>query len=182
LRISAAIALTLATLSSALPAYSPPAPTSGCTTACTRPPSSTPTSCTPSRTLTPPYFTPSFPPTPSPCPPMPNVICPKALPHYDIWTGAVRCRASHGKIFKDSRTTDVSTLLTFDFPCESQGIICRFEVDLAAEASAIVSGSAQFDVFTSQAPATRNASTWLSGNLEDHSISRMTATAGAPAT
>jgi hypothetical protein len=179
---SAAIALTLVALSSALPAYSAPAPPSNCTTVCAPPPSSTPTPCTPSLTPTPPCSTPSSPPTPSPCPPTPNVIRPKALSQYDVWTGAVRYRASHGKIFKDGRTTDVSTLLTFDFPPESQGKTCRFVLDLAADPSATVSGSAQFDVFTSQAPATRNADTWPSGNLRDHHIGRMAAKPGASAT
>jgi hypothetical protein len=94
----------------------------------------------------------------------------------------VRYRASSGKIFKNGRTTDVSTLLTFDFPPESQGKTCRFVFDLAADPSVIVSGSAQFDVFTSQAPATRNADTWPSGNLRDHHIGRMAAKPGVPAT
>jgi hypothetical protein len=156
---STAIALTLATLSSALPAYSSSAPPSGCTTACAPPPSSTSTPYAPSSTPTPPYSTPSSPPTPSPCPPTPNVIRPKTLSQYDVWTGAVRYRASHGKIFKDGHTTDVSTLLTFDFPPESQGKTCRFVFDLAADPSATVSSSAQFNVFTSQAPATKSADT-----------------------
>jgi hypothetical protein len=139
---SAAIALTLATLSSALPAYSAPALPSGCTTACAPPPSSSKTPCTPSSTPNPPCSTPLSPPTPSPCPPTHNVIRPKALSQYDVWTGAVRYRASHGKIFKDGHTTDVSTLLTFDVPPESQGKTCRFVFDLAADPSATVSGLA----------------------------------------
>jgi hypothetical protein len=139
---SAAIALTLATLSSALPAYSAPALPSGCTTACAPPPSSSKTPYTPSSTPNPSCSTSLSPPTPSPCPPTHNVIRPKALSQYDVWTGAVRYRASHGKIFKDGHTTEVSTLLTFDVPPESQGKTCRFVFDLAAGPSATVSGLA----------------------------------------
>ncbi|OAL03847.1 hypothetical protein IQ06DRAFT_291509 [Phaeosphaeriaceae sp. SRC1lsM3a] len=115
--------------------------------------------------------------------PASSVGNPKTLSQYDVWTGAVRYRAAHGKIFKNNgQSTDVSTLLTFEFPPESQGKTCRFEFDLSADPSATVSGSAQFDVFTSLAPATRNAATWPSGNLRDHHIGRMAAKPRAPAT
>lgn len=94
----------------------------------------------------------------------------------------MRYRAPHGKIFKDGHTTDVSTLLTFAFLPTSQGKTYRFAFDLAADPSAIVSGSAQFDVLISQAPATHNADTWPSGILRDHHIGRMAVKPNAPAT
>jgi hypothetical protein len=54
--------------------------------------------------------------------------------------------------------------------------------DLAADKSATVSSSTQFDVFTTQAPATHDASNWPSGNLRDHHIGRMADKPGASAT
>jgi hypothetical protein len=179
---SAAIALTLATLSSALPAYSVAAPPSSCTTACTPPPSSSTTLCTPSSTPTPPCSTPLPPPTPSPCPPSFNVIRPKAFSQYDVWTGAVRYNEQRGKIFKDGRTTDVTTLITFDFPAASAGKTCSFHFGLSSDPAAKVSGTGQFDVFISLAPATRSTTTWPSGNLRDQHIGRMRAQPNAAAT
>jgi hypothetical protein len=54
-----------------------------------------------------------------------GLISKSALIPSSIVDGAVLYRASHGKIFRDGRTTDVSILLTFDFPPESQGKACR---------------------------------------------------------
>lgn len=111
-----------------------------------------------------------------------NIIRPKAVSQYDVWTGAVRYQTLNGKIFKDGKTTDVTTLLTFEFPEASNGKTCSFQFDLTRDSSAKVSGTGEFDVYISQAPATTSASTWPSGNLRDHHIGRMTAKANAPAT
>jgi hypothetical protein len=94
----------------------------------------------------------------------------------------VRYQTPNGKIFKDGKTTDVTTLLTFEFPKASQDKTCSFHFDLTGNPSAKVSGTGEFDVFISQAPATSNAATWPSGNLRDHHIGRMNAKAKAPAT
>jgi hypothetical protein len=111
-----------------------------------------------------------------------NAIRPTRTSQYDVWTGAVRYSEQRGKIFKNGRTTDVTTLLTFDFPAESDGKTCSFHFDLSSDPAANVSGTGQFDVYISLAPATRSTTTWPSGNLRDHHIGRMRAQPNAAAT
>jgi hypothetical protein len=89
---------------------------------------------------------------------------------------------SNGKVFKDGRTTDVTTLLTFEFPSESKGKTCTFHFDSSSDATAEVSGTGQFDVFISLAPATHDTATWPSGNLRDQHIGRMAAKPDGAAT
>ncbi|KAM0713374.1 hypothetical protein Q7P37_000214 [Cladosporium fusiforme] len=98
-------------------------------------------------------------------------IRPCVTSQYDVWTGAVRRDEINGKIFKDGRKTDVTTLLTFNFPPETEGKTCSFHFDPAPT----VSGSGQFDVFVSLAPASHSADSWPSGNLRDQHIGRMVA-------
>jgi hypothetical protein len=111
-----------------------------------------------------------------------NIIRPTITSQYNVWTGAVRYNTPNGKIFKDGRTTDITTLLTFDFPAASAGKMCSFQFDLSSDPTAIVSGTAQFDVFTSLAPAHRSTTTWPSGNLRDQHFGRMTARRDGEAT
>ncbi|CAG5188724.1 uncharacterized protein ALTATR162_LOCUS12017 [Alternaria atra] len=111
-----------------------------------------------------------------------NIIKPEATSLYEVWTGAVQHNKINGKISKDGKTTDITTLLTFKFPPESAGKTCSFHFDLASDASAKVSGTGQFDVFTSLAPATGSTSSWPSGNLRDQHYGRMTAKHGGAAT
>ncbi|KAM0720757.1 hypothetical protein Q7P37_004894 [Cladosporium fusiforme] len=80
-------------------------------------------------------------------------IRPCVTSQYDVWTGAVRRDEINGKIFKDGRKTDVTTLLTFNFPPETEGKTCSFHFDPAPT----VSGSGQFDVFASLSPLLRIA-------------------------
>lgn len=89
---------------------------------------------------------------------------------------------SNGKIFKDGRTTDVTTLLTFDFPPESEGKTCSFHFESSSDTTTKVSGTGQFDIFISLAPATHDTTTWPSGNLRDQHIGRMTAKPNGAAT
>ncbi|CAN9322583.1 unnamed protein product [Alternaria alternata] len=111
-----------------------------------------------------------------------NIIKPRVTPLYEVWTGAVRHNTANGKVFKDGKTTDITTLLTFDYPPESAGKTCSFHFDLASDASAKVSGTGQFDVFTALAPAASSTSSWPSGNLRDQHLGRMTAQRGGAAT
>ncbi|KAM0720652.1 hypothetical protein Q7P37_004789 [Cladosporium fusiforme] len=104
-----------------------------------------------------------------------NIIHPRTISQYDVWTGAVRYQETHGKIFVNGKTTDTTTLLTFTFPPESKGKMCSFHFDLSSDATSKVSGTGKFDVFISLAPATRDAKTWPSGNLRDQHIGRMVA-------
>lgn len=109
-----------------------------------------------------------------------NIIWPATTSQYEVSTGAVLYGTAFGRISKNGKTTDITTLLTFDFPEDSAGKICSFHFDL--DHSAAVSGSAQFDVFTSLAPAEGNRTSWPSGNLRDQHIGRMTATVDGAAT
>ncbi|KAM0717743.1 hypothetical protein Q7P37_007595 [Cladosporium fusiforme] len=111
------------------------------------------------------------PPKTSPSDPKNPPIRPCVTSQYDVWTGAVRRDEINGKIFKDGRKTDVTTLLTFNFPPETEGKTCSFHFDPAPT----VSGSGQFDVFVSLAPASHSADSWPSGNLRDQHIGRMVA-------
>jgi hypothetical protein len=173
---SSAAALMLATFASAAPMAAPSPSTFA--TSYTAPPASstyTPTSSTytPSASYTAPEQSNT---------PTANIIRPSTLSQYDVWTGAVHYKSAEGKIFKDGHSTDVTTLLTFTFPAASAGKTCSFHFNPSADPAATVSGTAQFDVYTSQAPATANSASWPSGNLRDHHLGRMTAKSKGEAT
>ncbi|KAH7396068.1 hypothetical protein BKA64DRAFT_675246 [Cadophora sp. MPI-SDFR-AT-0126] len=104
-----------------------------------------------------------------------DIIKPTTRSQYEVWTGAVHYNTPNGKIFKDGHSSDITTLLTFDFPAATYGKTCEFHFVLASEATSKLSGSAQFDVFTSLAPATHSTTTWPSGNLRDQHAGRMQA-------
>ena len=110
-----------------------------------------------------------------------DIIIPKTISKYSVWTGAVDFDVSAGKIFKNGRTSDITTLATFEFPAEAAGKTCEFHFVLPNDGTASVSGTGQFDVFTSLAPATQSTTTWPSGNLRDQYAGRMTAFVGAEA-
>lgn len=103
----------------------------------------------------------------------PNVIRPVARSQYDVWTGAVHYNTTNGKIFKNGKTTDVTTLLTFNFPAATNGQLCEFHFYL--DSTATVSGTGTFDVFSSLAPATQSTTGWPNGNLRDQYGGRMQA-------
>ena len=111
-----------------------------------------------------------------------QVIYPDVTSQYKVWAGAVDRYTERGRISKDGTTTDITTLLTFSFPAESAGKTCSFHFDLSDDTTAKVSGTGQFDVFTSLAPADYSTSSWPPGNLRDQHIGRMTAKAGGEAT
>ena len=187
---SSAVAFAVVGSTSALPANTYFSTPSACTTPV---PSSTgcsssspiPQPCTPScpplpdcktSCSTPPSDKPYDPPRGS------SVVKPKITSLYEVWTGAVHHGTSNGMIFKDGKSTDITTLLTFDFPPESAGKTCSFHFELSSNSSAKVSGTGQFDVFTSLAPATGDKSSWPSGNLRDQHLGRMTARKNGAAT
>jgi Ubiquitin 3 binding protein But2 C-terminal domain len=109
-----------------------------------------------------------------------NIIKPTTRSQYEVWTGAVHFNVPNGKIFKNGHTTDITTLLTFDIPADAQGKTCEFH--FALDTASTVSGSGQFDVFTSLAPATKDTTTWPQGNLRDQYGGRMKANLGGEAT
>jgi hypothetical protein len=102
-----------------------------------------------------------------------NTIVPTTISQYTVWTGAINFDTGAGKIFKNGRVSDVTTLATFDIPASTAGKTC--ELHFVLDSSATLSGSGQFDVFTSLAPATTSTTTWPSGNLRDQYVGRMTA-------
>jgi hypothetical protein len=104
-----------------------------------------------------------------------NILHPIARSQYEVWTGAVHYNTPTGKIFKNGKTTDVTTLLTFQMPT-TNGVpqICEFHFYL--DNTATVSGSGLFDVFDSIAPATQSTTGWPSGNLRDNYAGRMKVT------
>jgi hypothetical protein len=168
---NSAIALAIISFTSALPANTGSSTPTNCSTS-----SPTPSACKTSRP--PPRSCNTSCPTPVPS----NVIKPTLTSQYDVWTGAVRHKEQRGKIFKDGRTTDITTLITFNFPAASAGKTCTFHFDLSSDPAAKVSGNGQFDVFISLAPATRSTTTWPSGNLRDQYIGRMRAQPNVAAT
>ena len=110
-----------------------------------------------------------------------NTIRPGVVSQYEVWTGAMT-RNTNGKIFKDGKTTDITTLLTFSFPVDSAGKMCSFHFDLSSDTSATVSSTGQFDVFVSLAPTTKDTMSWPSGNLRNKHLGRMQAKVGGEAT
>jgi hypothetical protein len=109
-----------------------------------------------------------------------TLLLPTTTSQYSVWTGAVSAGASQGKIFKDGRSSDITTLLTFDFPSSLAGQTCEFHFYLPSGSA--VSGSGTFDVFTSLAPAGASTTSWPSGNLRDQQYGRMRAVVGGEAT
>jgi len=108
-----------------------------------------------------------------------GTIAPKTISQYSVWTGAVSYNTNAGKIFKDGRTSDITTLVTFDIPSTLQGKTCSFH--FALDSTSTLSGTGQFDVFTSLAPATQDTTTWPSGNLRDNHVGRLQAYANGEA-
>jgi hypothetical protein len=90
-----------------------------------------------------------------------------------VWTGAIDYNTGVGKVFKDGQTSDITTLLTFDFPAASQGMTCEFHFYL--DGTAQLSGSGLVDVFTSLAPATAGTTSWPSGNQRNQQVGRLSA-------
>jgi len=102
-----------------------------------------------------------------------DYISPTVISQYNVWTGAISFDTSEGKIFKDGRQPDITTLVTFDFPDWTEGRQCEFTFEL--DSTAQLSGSKLFDVFTSLGPATESTKDWPHGNLRDQHAGRMRA-------
>lgn len=103
-----------------------------------------------------------------------TTLKPTAISVYEVWTGAVHHDVYYGHIYKNGKTTDLTTLATFKVPDWSAGHLCQFIFELNADAT--LTGSKRFQVFTSQKPATQDSTTWPSGNLRDQHLGLMEAT------
>ncbi|OCK86167.1 hypothetical protein K432DRAFT_376974 [Lepidopterella palustris CBS 459.81] len=111
-------------------------------------------------------------PTPSP------MIRPDSLSLYTVSTGAIDYNSPTGRIFKNGHDSDVTTLLTFTFPDNTAGKTCQFNFalnDCLHCNPSPPTGTAQFDVYTSQAPADHSTTGWPSGNLRDEYVGRLQA-------
>jgi hypothetical protein len=110
-----------------------------------------------------------------------NVLAPSAISLYNVGTGAIDFGVLDGKISKAD--TDggqhITTLVTFEFP-DLTGKTCYFTFDL--DNTATLTGSEQFDVFTSLQPATQDTTTWGPGNGRNNHIGRMQAVRPGSAT
>jgi len=113
-------------------------------------------------------------------PPTGSVISPTTISQYTVWTGAIKYNVQYGKIFKDGHTSDITTLVTFDIPSAAQGKQCTFHFSL--DSTATLTGTGVFDLFTSQAPATHDTTSWPSGNLRDNQVGRLKAVLNGEAT
>jgi hypothetical protein len=98
---------------------------------------------------------------------------PTTLSNYFVSTGRVQYNTNAGHIMKfPTSQSDQTTLGTYNIPVEYQNRQCSFAFELDGP-SDFTSGSNQFDIFTSQKPATADAASWPSGNLRDHHLGRM---------
>jgi hypothetical protein len=110
-------------------------------------------------------------PTPQSGIPTTGVLTPIVRSQYEVWTGAIEYNTGTGEVFKNGITSDITTLLTFNFPASLAGMTCEFHFYL--DPTATVSGTGEFDLFTSQAPPTQDTTSWPSGNLRDQYAGRM---------
>jgi hypothetical protein len=103
------------------------------------------------------------------------------ISQYTVNSGAINFNTLSGHIFKNNgKTSDITTLVTFNFPSESQGKTCSFQFFL--NPSAVLSGSGLFDVFTSLAPATHSTTGFPPGNQRNQQVARMQAVKPGEAT
>jgi hypothetical protein len=103
-----------------------------------------------------------------------NQIKPTVRSQYEVSTGAIHYNTPTGKIFNSYAGKDITTLLTFDLPSTLQGKTCSFHFALDA-ASATATGTKQFDLYSSLAPATQSTTGWGPGNQRNQFMGRMTA-------
>jgi hypothetical protein len=111
----------------------------------------------------------------------PGYVLPTTLSPYTVSSGAINFNTPNGQIFKNNgQSSDVTTLVTFNFPSESQGKTCAFHFFLPLRGS--LSGSGLFDVFTSLAPATHSTTGFPPGNQRNQQVARMQAVLPGEAT
>jgi len=110
----------------------------------------------------------------------PGVVKPTTRSQYEVSTGAISYNTGVGKVIKTGgAASDITTLVTFDFPADAAGKTCEFHFFL--DGAQTVSGSGLLDVFTSLAPATASTSSWPPGNQRDQHVARLAVSLGAEA-
>jgi len=115
-------------------------------------------------------------------PPNGHTLKPSALSLYNVGKGAIRFNVDHGKIYKADTNggQDITTLVTFDFPADSNGKTCYFSFEL--DNTATLTGSGLFDIYTSLKPAAFDTTTWGPGNQRNQNLGRMKAALSSQAT
>ena len=110
-----------------------------------------------------------------------DTVLPTTISQYTVNTGAISFNTPNGVIFKNNgQSSDITTLITFDFTPVPQGQTCTFHFSL--DPSAALSGSGLFDVFTSLAPATHSTAGFPPGNQRNQQVARMQAVLPGEAT
>ncbi|KAH0556622.1 hypothetical protein GP486_005542 [Trichoglossum hirsutum] len=109
-----------------------------------------------------------------------TIIYPYATSTYAVWSGAINYGTNYGLVQKTQTSSDISTLVTFDFPASTAGRKCAFNFRLTN--SATVTGTGQADVFTSLDNPKGSTTDWPQGNLRDQNAGRIQAVKGGPAT
>ncbi len=109
---------------------------------------------------------------------------PRVVSQYSTWTGARQYNTPIGLVSKpNGQSTDITTLVTFQFDNTTAGRQCHVGFDLGAGTSSYIDGAAQFDIFTSLQPADAVSTVWWpNGNLRDQYAGRLQAVKPGDAT
>ncbi|KAH7169926.1 hypothetical protein EDB81DRAFT_908314 [Dactylonectria macrodidyma] len=97
---------------------------------------------------------------------------PSVIWHYSVNNGAISSTVS-GEVFKDvaNHGQDVTTLLTFRYPEQAEGLQCQFA--FYVDDTACLDGSKQLDLFTSYSPAPGPTAGWGPGNQRNVPLGRL---------
>ncbi|KAF1995269.1 hypothetical protein P154DRAFT_581013 [Amniculicola lignicola CBS 123094] len=98
-------------------------------------------------------------------------IRPTVLSHYSVWSGAIDYNKPNGRVFKDGRTSDITTLVKFVIPSAAAGKPCQFKFPLGTADT--VTGSRKVDVFKSLGYPTGSTTGWPPGNRRDVQLARL---------
>jgi len=107
-------------------------------------------------------------------------IRPSYLSQYAVWSGAITFNTGMGQMTKTQTSSDITTLLEFMIPDTAVGKMCTMH--LALDDTSTVTGTMDFQVFSSLYPAAASTTGWGPGNGRDQYLGYMTAMKGAAAT
>jgi hypothetical protein len=109
-------------------------------------------------------------------------LLPTVYSQYAVWTGAITYNTNLGRIEKNGRQTDNTTLLSFVVTSANAGKPFSFRFALDSAATNVISGTGQFDLFSSLAPATGSATSWPPGDRRNQHLGRFQVVKGGVAT
>ncbi|KAF7543418.1 hypothetical protein G7Z17_g10752 [Cylindrodendrum hubeiense] len=97
---------------------------------------------------------------------------PSVIWHYSVSNGAISA-ATSGEVYKDvaNHGQDVTTLLTFRYPEQAEGLQCQFA--FYVDDTVGLSGSKKLDLFTSYNPAPGPTTGWGPGNQRNVPLGRL---------